>query len=295
MNTQNLLQKNGTLLTVNQTVVNRSNIKDPIKFLEKSMESSLCDYSDAYNLVTRNITITRTIAVPAGYPACSQSQRKQPLTAAAQVAFKNYAPFKDCRTEINDTFVSYVDLINIAMSMCNLIEYSDNYSDFSESLCGFKRDDVVNNADVTNDGMLLHKANLIAGTEVDGTKTGVKITVPPKYLSNFWTSLKMPLINCKVDLSLKWIENCVLTTAEIGANTDATGADSATLKIIDANIYVPVVTLSVEGNVKLVKQLNEGFKRPVYWNKHKVIHNKIVDIAAANAEKHIRELLDSSY
>ena len=156
MNTQNLLQKNGTLLTVNQTVVNWSNIEDPIKFLKKSIESSLCDYSDAYNLITRNITITKAIAVPVGYPACSRSQRKQPLTAAAQVAFKNYAPFKDRRTEINDTFVSYVDLINIAMSMCNLIEYSDNYSDFSESLCGFKRDDVVNNADVTNDDMLLH-------------------------------------------------------------------------------------------------------------------------------------------
>ena len=105
----------------------------------------------------------------------------------------------------------------------------------------------------------------------------------------------MPLINCKVEPLLKWIEKCVLTTAEIGANADATGADSATLKIIDAKIYVPVVTLSAEDNVKLVKQLNEGFKRPVYWNKHKVIDNKLVDIAAANAEEHIRELLDSSY
>ena len=44
----------------------------------------------------------------------------------------------------------------------------------------------------------------------------------------------MPLINCKVELPLKWIENCVLTTAEIGANTDATGADEATFKITDA-------------------------------------------------------------
>ena len=101
----------------------------------------------------------------------------------------------------------------------------------------------------------------------------------------------MPLINCKVELSLKWIENCVLTTAEIGANADATGADSATLEVTDVRLYVPVVTLSAEDNVKLVKQLNEGFKRPVYWNKYKVIDNKVVE----NAEKHIRELLDSSY
>ena len=61
----------------------------------------------------------------------------------------------------------------------------------------------------------------------------------------------MPLINCKVDLSLKWIEKCVLTTAAIGAN--AKGADSATFKTTDAKLYVPVITLSAEDHVKLVK------------------------------------------
>ena len=105
----------------------------------------------------------------------------------------------------------------------------------------------------------------------------------------------MLLINCKVELSLKWIENCVLTTAEIRANADATGADSTTLDVTDAKCYVPVVTLPAEDNVKLVQLLKEGFKRLVYWNKYKVIHNKIVEIAAANAEKHITELLDLSY
>ena len=60
----------------------------------------------------------------------------------------------------------------------------------------------------------------------------VKIPVPLKYLSNFWRSLEMPLINCKVELSLKWIENFVLTTAAIDSNADAT--DSATFKITDA-------------------------------------------------------------
>ena len=60
-------------------------------------------------------------------------------------------------------------------------------------------------------------------------------------------------------------------------------------------MYVPVVTLSTEDNVKLVKQLNERFKRPVYWNKYKAIDNKVVEIAAANAEKHIREWLNLGY
>ena len=69
---------------------------NPIKFLTKSIESSLCDYSDAYILVTGNIAVTRTIAVPAGSPAGTQPQRKQQLTAATQVVFKNCAPFEKC-------------------------------------------------------------------------------------------------------------------------------------------------------------------------------------------------------
>ena len=151
---------------------------------------------------------------------------------------------KDCRTEINNTFVDYADFINIAMPMYNLIEDSDDYSDTSESLWGFKRDDVVNNADVTNNDhapSFKYKASLTTNTEANVTKKGVKIAVPLKYLSNFWRSLEMPLINCKVELSLKWIENCVLTTAAIGANANANaaGTDSATFKITDAKLYVP--------------------------------------------------------
>ena len=102
----------------------------------------------------------------------------------------------------------------------------------------------------------------------------------------------MSLINCKVELSLKWIGNCVLATAELDANADATGA---TFKITDVKLYALVVTLSEEGNVKLVKQLDKGFKRRIYWNKSKVINNKVVEIAAANPEKNIKEWLDSSY
>ena len=99
----------------------------------------------------KNIAVTRTIAVPAGSRAGTQPQKKQALTAATQVAFKDCASFKDCRTEINDTCVDYAYFINIAMSMYNLIEYSENYSDSSGSLWGLKRDEIANNANVTND------------------------------------------------------------------------------------------------------------------------------------------------
>ena len=182
------------------------------------------------------------------------------------------------RTEIIHTFVDYADFINIAMPMYNLIEYSDNYSDTSGSLWQFKRDEIEGDVDLTvdaqhipnNSSSFKYKSSFITN------RNGVKIAVPLKYLSNFWRSLEMPLINCKVELLLKWIENCVLTTAEIGANADATGADGATFEITDAKLYVPVVTLSAEDNVKLTKQLNEGFKRSLYWNEYKMIDNKKV-------------------
>ena len=207
---------------------------DPITFLTKSIESNLCDYSDPYLLVTGKIAVTRTIAA-----AGAQPQRKQVLTEAIQVAFKNCAPLKDCRTEISDTFVDYADFINIAMHMYNLIEYSDNYSDTSGSLWDFKRDEIVNNADVTNDNnapSFKYKANLIGNTENNGTKNEVKIAVPLKYLSNFWRSLEMSLINCKAELSLRRIESCVLIPAAMVADIKATDADSATFEITDARI-----------------------------------------------------------
>ena len=160
--------------------------------------------------------------------------------------------------------------------MYNLIKYSDNYSDTSGSLWNFKRDEIINNEDVTNDNnasSFKYKANIICNTEKNGTKVKVKIAVPLKYFSNFWRALEMPLINCKVELSLKWYEKCLLTTANI-----------ATFKITDAKLYVPIVTLSVEDNSKLSKLLSEGFKSPIYWNKCKVTPNKIEEITPANDE-----------
>ena len=162
------------------------------------------------------------------------------------------------------------------MPMYNLIEYSENYSDTSGSLWDFKRDEIDNNSDVANDNnapSFKYKASIIGNTENNGTKNGVKIAVPLKYLSNFWRSLKMPLINCKVKFSLNWIKKCVLTVA-----------NTAIFNITDAKLYVPLVTLSAEDNVKLLILLSEGFKRTVYWDKYKVIGNKIVEIVANNEE-----------
>ena len=218
--------------------------ENPIKFLTNSIESSHCDYSDAYILVTGNITVTRAIAGAAG----GDPQRKQVLNAATQVVFKNCAPFKDCRTEINDTFVDYANFINITMPMYNLIEYSDNYSDTSGSLWQFKRDEIEGDVDLTvdaqhipnNSSSFKYKSSFITD------RNGVKIAVLLKYLSNFWRSLEMPLINYKVEISLKWIENCVLTAA---AN-----AGNASFEITDAKLCVPIVSAEECKISKTIKQ-----------------------------------------
>ena len=160
------------------------------------------------------------------------------------------------------------------MPMYNLIEHSDNYSDTWGSLWQFKRDEqpINNNGafiniTAANSSSFLYKSNLIGDTDADGTnrkKEGVKIVVPLKYLSNFWRSLEMPLINCKVKFSLKWYEKCILSTS----------GTAATFKITDTKLHVPVLTLKTEDNTKLSKLLSKGFKRPIYWNEYKVIPNK---------------------
>ena len=82
--------------------------------------------------------------------------------------------------------------------------------------------------------------------------------VPLKYLSNFWRTLEMPLINCEVNLILMWSSTCVIT--------NSTGA--GTFAITDTKLYVSVVTLSTKKNAKLLQQLNSGFKRVINWNKY---------------------------
>ena len=174
------------------------------------------------------------------------------------------------------------------MPMYNLIEYSDNYSDTSGSLWQFKRDEVpANNADLTinNSQSFKYKAALLGKTAdaVNNTNSSVKeakIVVPLKYLSNFWRSLEMPLINCKVYLELNWIEDCILSSA----------GNSAKFEITDAKLHVPIVTLSTKDSVNLTKQLSKGFKRFVYWKNYQT-NSAIVIEKGTN----IYELLNASF
>ena len=187
--------------------------------------------------------------------------------------------------ELTKTFNDDAEHTNITMPMYNLIEYNDNYSDTSGSLWNFKRDEIIRNINLTNNNSssFKYKSNLIGNTDADGAnrkKEGVKIVAPLKYLSNFRRSLEIPLIKCKVELSLRWYEICILSNV----------AGNSTFKITDAKLYVPVVTLSAEDNAKLSKLLTEGFKRSVYWNECKVIPEQ-----RYNANDNIRKLIDPSW
>ena len=139
------------------------------------------------------------------------------------------------------------------MPMYNLIEYSDNYQDSSATLYQYKRDEPPN----------------------------VKVVVPLKYLSNFFRSLEMPLINCKIKLNLTWKKECVLSTV----------AGDAVFIINDTILYVPVVTLSKEYNKDFIEQQNKGFQRSIYWKEYKTKEQN--EDAANNVFKYIN--LDPSF
>ena len=154
------------------------------------------------------------------------------------------------------------------MSMYNL-EYNDNYSKTSGSLSQYCKDiPAVNNNDniiifngTTDTDSFNFKPKIIGRTNDDGNVENVEIMIPLKYLSNFWRTLEMPLINCEVELILTWSENCVIISTNV-AN------QNPTFTITEATLYDPVATLSTQDNAQLLPQLKSGFKRTISWNKY---------------------------
>ena len=119
------------------------------------------------------------------------------------------------------------------------------------------------------------EGNQVNNPAHDANKSGkkeVEIAVPLKYLSNFWRTLDIRLINCEVSLILAWSKECVITSMErrliknIRRDASPTGA---IFQITDTKLYVPVVTLSKENDIKLLEQLKTGFKRTIKWNKYR--------------------------
>ena len=140
--------------------------------------------------------------------------------------------------------------------MYNLIEYSDNYTKTSGSLWQYFRDEPDNN--LADSKSFKSKIKITGITPNNDNEKDVEIMAPLKYLSNFWRTLVMPLINCEVNLILAWSSTCVIT--------NSTGAGR--FAITDRRLYVSVVTLSTQENTKLLQQLKSGFKRVINWNKY---------------------------
>ena len=99
-----------------------------------------------------------------------------------------------------------------------------------------------------------------------------KLAIPLKYLGNFWRALDIPLISCEVSLELKWNKNCIITSQQIGVNLDGgntAAPTNATLAINDCKLYIPVVTLSKDDEIKLLTNLKSEFTREIEWNKYR--------------------------
>ena len=211
------------------------------------LKSNLCNYADAYIFFKGRITITG-----AGDDAAARQLNER----NKGVTFKNRAPFTKCISRINNTAIDNAQDIDIVMPMYNLIEYSDNYSKTSGSLQQYYKDDPNDN--LANSKSFKYKVKITGNTPPDGNTKHAEILVPLKYLSNFWRTLEMPLINCEIELILKWSKNCVISSA--------TGETK--FAITETTFYVLVVTLSTEDNAKLLQQLKSNFKRKFTWNKY---------------------------
>ena len=180
------------------------NFNSRIKFKTSMLRSSLCDFSDAYILVSRTITVA-ALAAGGG-------------NNIIKVVFKNISPFTNCISEINNTQIGNARDSDVVMPTYNLIEYSNNYSETSESLWQYYRDEpALNDAGELdnfpgNSVSFKSKQKITGSAGNDGTKA-VQIMVPLKHLSNFWKTLEMPLINCEINHISSWSANFVISNA----------------------------------------------------------------------------------
>ena len=195
------------------------------------LRSNLRDNSNAYILVTRTITI-------AGARDIDSEKRLDERNKS--VIFKNCAPFTKCISRINNTDVDNAQDIDIVMPMYNLIECSDNYSKTSGSFWQHYKNN--QNDNITESELFKSKIKITGKTPSACNTKDVQIIVPLKYLSNFWRTLEIQLINCEVNL--------ILTCSKNGVISSATGETK--FLTTETKLYVLVVTLSIQDNAKLL-------------------------------------------
>ena len=220
-------------------------VNKEIRIKTSMLRSDLRDYSDAYIVVKGDITLEDDN---------DANKRNKNL------AFKNNASFINCISKINAVKIDNAEDLDVVMPIYNLLEYSKNYRKTTGSLWNYYRDEPSNPLS-SNSETFKYKINIVGKTpESKDSLTDAKVAIALKHLSNFWKSLDIPLINCKVELILTWSKTCVLADmtarAEQGGNPAIVALSGATFKITATKLYVPVVTLSKENDPKLLEQLN---------------------------------------
>ena len=267
---------------LSNSLSNTYNENKSIRFKTPMLRSDLCDYADAYILVNGTITVT---AAAGANNIRDKKNRK--------LILKNNVPFVSCVTRSNGELIEDADDLDIVMPMYNLLENSKNYRKTIGSLYNYYRDELTNdnnnnfaNRNVVNSNTFKYKNKIIGNTfnvnaaaaGYDANKNGtqeVEIAIPLKYLGNFWRALNIPLISCEVSLELKWSKNYVITSlterqVDAGPPVVRDGAPTgASLDINDCILYMPVVTLSKDDDIKLLTNLKFGFTREIEWNKYR--------------------------
>ena len=197
------------------------------------LNASLCDYSDAHIVVAERITVVRQGADAAEIIADRNNK---------EIVFKNCAPIIKYIRKINNTEVDNAEYRVTVMPIYHLLEYSGKYAKRSASLCQYYRYEPNDN--IEDSKSFNFKSNITDNTKNDGI-ANVKIVITLKYFSNFRRTLEMPLINGEVNLDLNWSDNCVICEAN----------RATTFAMTSAKLYVPIATLSTQGNAKLLQQL----------------------------------------
>ena len=198
------------------------------------IRTDLCDCSDAYIFASGTITIAEG----------DNDAEKKADEKNKRVIFKNHAPFNECISNINNTQIDHAKDTDVVTLMYNLMEYSDNYSKRSGSLWQYYSDN--SNDNIAESESFKSKIKIEGKTADNDNTKNAEIVVLLKYLNNFWRTPEIPLINCEIVLDITWSKKCVISSA----------VGKTEFSITDTKFCVPVVTLSTEDNVKLLKQLN---------------------------------------
>ena len=166
------------------------------------------------------------------------------------------------------------------MPIYNLLEYSQNYSMTSRCLWNYYRDEIDDVDDNASDGKSFEYTTTIVGkTPQRPARPGnegyadqppllpvptlnIEFTIPLTYLSDFWRSLDLPLINCEIELNLSWTKDCVL----IQHHNNVKGIN---FMITSTKLYVPIATLPINDNIKFLENIKQGFKKTISWNKYR--------------------------